>query len=272
MGIAACGGEADSTGASCVAGMTAMCACPGGVSGVQTCNALGTFDPCICSDDTGEDTDTEGDTDDSADADSDSGDATTGDSGDGPVCGNGVEEAGECDPEGTNYCAIDCEDDGTTTGDEGSTGEVDVCAGMPIYIDMVAAQPSVWTMNAVTGFGAGNMMCQALGADGVCTYTQIVDAETQGDFAAANITAGTTAWVHRQVAAQYMGNNVAADSRSRCADWTYATNHENDGEFLTFGAGGAVTFTLDTDAASFPAGEMDCGGVNRAILCCNTCP
>ena len=59
--------------------------------------------------------------------------------------------------------------------------------------------------------------------------------------------------------------------RSRCADWTYATNHINDGEYLEFGVGGALTYNMDTDPASFPQGVMDCGGVSRAILCCDIC-
>ncbi len=42
--------EADDAGpvAPCTAGRDLSCPCPGGVLGIQTCNARGTFDPCVC--------------------------------------------------------------------------------------------------------------------------------------------------------------------------------------------------------------------------------
>ncbi len=43
--VAACGGEAKNT---CVTGSSVECACPGGVKGVQRCQADGTFSACAC--------------------------------------------------------------------------------------------------------------------------------------------------------------------------------------------------------------------------------
>jgi len=50
-------------------------------------------------------------------------------------------------------------------------------------------------------------------------------------------------------------------------------NDANDGEYATVGAG-TLTFSLDADPlpnGPMDAAGLDCGGVARAIPCCNVC-
>jgi hypothetical protein len=262
----ACGNDSGSDGDLCVPNQQVSCACPGGVMGVQSCTFDGAgYDLCQCGD-----AGTGGDDDGSGTADT----AGSGDGDTGAACGNGLAEPGECtgdDP----ACPEDCGMADGTTGDmEGTTGGVDSCAGMPIYVASVPSMPSIWTSGMLTGFGAGVDLCQAMGADGVCDYDQVLAAEAAGEFAAM---APGTAWLHRTTPA----NGVAAQPGGRCVDWTYGTNHISDGEFVEFGAGGVVTYNLDNDTTYAPGdgdpnphvqvGVLECGGVNRAILCCNEC-
>lgn len=281
--VSACGGDeggADGDGGSgCTPNAQVACACPGGGSGVQVCNPDGLgFGPCMCGDGGGTD-------------DGGSGESTTGeDDGDGDAegttaaspCGNGVEDPGECDEEDAAYCPDDCESSDDTSGSGGggdsTTGEIDNCEDEPIFIAMTPVQPSVWTSGGIQGFGAGNMMCMALGmgADHVCDYEEVLLAEAHGDFAA--IPAGTTAWIHRTTPAMVGAAMSPPGAGGRCQDWNYGTNHIADGEFVTFGAGGAATYTLDNDTVFDPGagspnphvqmGLLECGGQMRAILCC----
>ncbi len=272
------GAQSDSAG-SCVPGQVNFCPCAGdpatSPSGTQTCLPDGTYGLCQCGDiATGG---AEGSTGDTAESDSNS----QGSSGNGPdLCGNGFPDAGECEvgPDGDMApCPQDCQSESDTDSDtdgdtDGTTGGViDACAGVPIYVGMVPASPSVWLHPGFgEGFTSGTQACIAGGYEGVCTYTQLEAASAQGDFAA--VTAGTTYWVHRVVATMFNGVLIQPDTRSRCDDWRYGTNDVNDGEYATVGAG-ALTFTLDPDPLPNqvdPAG-LDCGGVTRAIPCCNVC-
>lgn len=266
-----CNDEGSSAGGTCISGQQTFCSClgddPAAPSGIQVCNAAGTFDLCQCA---GTATDSAAG---SATGSASASDSNSNGSSGGPdLCGNGFADPGECDPEGNgDICPQDCTVD-DTTGDSGSTGAANVCNEMPIYVGMIPDSTSIWSYMDVLGFGAGRMMCQDLvGADDVCSYTELVAAEARGDFAAVGV--GTTMWVHRVAATNHpiSAAVVQPDIRSRCEDWTYATNHINDGEYVQIGAGGATTFVLDEDPASFPAGVMDCGNVLRAIPCCNTC-
>lgn len=281
-------GEEDSAGGACVAGQQNYCSCPGdpptAPTGVQVCNAAGTYDPCQCGPvGTGGETD---DSDDSNASMSDSqSDTSTGDEPD--LCGNGFADPGECsNPDGgVGFCPEDCvgattgsdtdadtDTDDSATGDESSTGVVDVCEGMPIYVSNIPNNASQWMNMGVMGFGAGRAMCMAAGADDVCTYSMLVEAEMQGDFVANPPAAGTTFWVHRVAATTYNGVMIQPSAASRCLDWTYGTNHISDGEYATFGAGGAITYTLDPDPMDFDPNAMQCGPEMRAIPCCNVCP
>ncbi|MCR9162363.1 MAG: hypothetical protein ACE37F_31550 [Nannocystaceae bacterium] len=276
-------GDGDASGASCVQGQVNFCPCPGDLqvspSGTQTCLADNTYGPCMCGDVQGTESDSGGDTEDTAESDSESeGTDTTPD-----LCGNGFPDPGECEvgPDGGMApCPEDCmsesdtdsDTDGDTDDTDGTTGSVDVCAGVPIYVGNVPASPSVWLHPGFgEGFTSGTQACIAAGYEGVCTYTQLVEASDQGDFAA--VPAGTTFWVHRVVATMFEGVMIQPDTRSRCDDWRYGTNDVNDGEYATVTAG-ALDFTLDADpnpnGGSDPLG-LDCGGITRAIPCCNVC-
>ncbi|MBL4683496.1 MAG: hypothetical protein JKY37_02815 [Nannocystaceae bacterium] len=247
--------------------------------GAQSCLPDGSgFEVCMCGDvqatDGGE---TEGATEESGDAGMDMGaDSTDG----GDTCGNATEDPGECDETDPAYCPQDCEGG---TGDSGSTGSEAACdpttlhlTGQPIYLSMVPNMGSLWELGGAEGYGAGSMMCVAAGADHVCDYEEIVAAAAQNDFV--GVANGTTAWLHRTVPAMDAnGNLLSPGIGGRCLDWTYATNHISDGEYVTFN-GGVPAFTLDNDtnfneAAPAPnphvqVGLLECGGTIRAIPCC----
>lgn len=283
LGLAAgCNSEGDSSGAACVQGQVDFCPCPGDLatspSGTQTCLADNTYGACMCGDTQATDSNGSGsDTEDTAESDSES----QGSSGNTPdLCGNGFPDPGECDigPDGTmEPCPEDCQSESDTDGDtdgdtdSGTTGQADACAGVPIYVGNVPNSPSVWEHPGFgQGFTSGTQACIAAGYEGVCTYTQLVEASDQGDFAA--VPAGTTFWVHRVVATMFNGMLIQPDTRSRCDDWRYGTNDVNDGEYATVTAG-ALTFTLDADPNPNQADALglDCGGLMRAIPCCNVC-
>ena len=270
LSLSACNGggeDGDGSGGACVVGMSIACTCPSGEMGAQTCIDGASYGLCECADGTG------GDEGGSSSSDDDTGGGDqVGDSSTGGACGNGMEEPGECDDDAENFCPEDC---ASATGDsESSTGTAD-CSTEPTYQLMIPNIPSVWEDAGVMGFQAGQNMCQAMGADHVCDYEEVVDAEMKGDFAA--IAAGTTAWLHRTTTVDIGGGVMSAPGvGGRCVDWTYSTNHISDGEFVTFGAGGTVTYSFDDDTnydAMAPGvhtqmGLLECGGVNRAILCC----
>jgi len=275
-----CGGgdEDDSgSGGACVPGMAVVCPCPGGGEGIQTCDIGGAFfGPCDCSDGSGGQTsDTEADPTEGGD---NSGSGTVG-----GLCGNGMEDQGECDMASPAYCPDDCESvDGGTMDTGGTTGEVG-CAALPTYVAMVPTIGSRWESGALVGFGAGEDLCQqaatAAGVPdpmnvGVCLYEQVVQAEMDGEFAA--IAAGTSAWIHRVTPTDVGGMLSQAGVGGRCVDWTYQTNHISDGEYVDFAGGGVLTYNLDNDTfydgvdtTHTQPGLLECGTQMRAILCCN---
>lgn len=267
LSLASCvGGDADEM-SGCIPNMSVACACPNGNMGAQVCLPDGTaFQPCAC-DGGGDGNDTEGDD----DEDTEGAETGEGSSTGGPVCGDGVEDPGECDEMSPDYCPDDCMNTDADSGDSGTTGEVNNCDMMPTFSLMIPNVSSRWEDGGVTGFAAGNQMCMNMGADHVCDYEEIELAFSKNEFAA--LPAGTTAWLHRTVNVMGMAPGVGG----RCVDWTYQTNHISDGEFVTFN-GGVPTYTLDNDTNYNPAidqdnphvqaGLLECGGVNRAILCC----
>jgi hypothetical protein len=262
----ACNSNDGSAGGSCVPNQQVYCYCPGDPtttpSGIQVCNAAGVYDVCQCGGATSAPAETDTDEDDSQSG------STTGDA---ARCGDGHSDPGECDPDGVDHaCPEDCGAATSSSGGEESTTSVDACAGVPIYVGMVPGIEPPWEHMGVTGFGAGTMMCQGqVGADDVCTYEMLVDAEAQGDLA--GVPAGTTMWVHREQSTTYNGVMIPAGATARCNDWLYDTNHLHDGEYVTVGAVGALTFTLDPDVTTPADGLLQCAGETRAIPCCDIC-
>ncbi|MCH9687012.1 MAG: hypothetical protein K0V04_36590 [Deltaproteobacteria bacterium] len=270
----ACGEEPTSTDG-CVGGQQVACACPGGDSGVQVCDASGSFfGPCQCGDATGGGGETEGDTDVVTGGESNTaGDETAG------QCGNGIEDPFECEVGDPAYCPDDCMSD---TADD-TTGSPDSCTSQPTFVAMVPPQPSRWVSGALVGFAAGQDLCRQTATNlgvpdpmevTVCTYAQVVQAENAGELAA--VPAGTTAWLHRLTVADIAGVPTAPGVGGRCQDWVYETNHIADGEHVDFAAGGAATYNLDADTffdgvdtTHTQPGVLECGSMSRSIMCCN---
>ncbi len=266
-GVAACGssGGSDATttgGTVCTPGKQEECACPGGTKGVQSCAMDGRgLNACECGSST------------SSGGMGGAGGASTGTMG--PMCGDGIQQAGECDPtsEGHIYCASDC--DSKTSTSSGTGGAGGSCAGHVFYAGMVPNVTSVWVSGGLTSFAAGDDMCQKanLGADHVCDYEEVLKSQTAGELAA--VPAATTVWVQRTTPAMVNGVMSAPGPGGRCNDWKYNTNHIADGEYGVFVTLGQPTFHLDNDtvydgvpgAHNNPA-DLDCNGASRAIMCC----
>ena len=258
-------GSASGGGAGCTPGISVGCACPGGVMGSQICAADGSsFLPCECTGGTGQP---------EASGSGSEGGAGSGDAADttaglpGPaVCGDGVEEDGECDPGDPTFCPEDC---GPVAGSSG-----DPCDAAPTLFGSVPGVGSRWEHMGFVGFAAGDAMCQAMGADHVCDYEEVLDAEMKGELA--GFAVGTTAWLHRTTMADTsLGTPSAAGLGGRCVDWTYTTNHLADGEYLEFTAGGLVyhidddTFYDGTATEHAQTDQLQCGNQARSVLCCH---
>jgi cysteine-rich repeat protein len=201
-------------------------------------------------------------------------------------CGDGVVGPNEeCDDGPKNEiggkCLPDCKNPKMGTGGMGGgnmgTGG-DPCVNQKLYVgyivnmenppdkNTVAAGPK-WTHKGLEGTKAGNQACQAIGADHVCTFAEIVKAEKNGELA--GLPTNRTFWLHRTNAVEdpaqpgknctakfdalknsndYVGNatectNKYCDPKTslcsirpggggRCNDWTYTTNHISDGEWV----------------------------------------
>lgn len=162
--------------------------------------------------------------------------------------------------------------------------DADPLAGHVYYAGMFPGAGSVWAnlpgAGGLTGLEAGNAQCVALGvgADHVCDYTEVLAAQMNGELA--TIPAATTAWVQRTTPAMVMGMVSQPGPGGNCNNWTYATNHIGDGEYLTFDVAGVPTYHLDNDTIFDPAqpgvhtipGDLECGGATRSILCCYALP
>lgn len=159
-----------------------------------------------------------------------------------PRCGDGIVQAGEDCDDGNqaefDMCPPDCMDPGGQGGD---------CGGQLIYAGIVTNDtnptmpgngvPSVWSYGgAGVGIASGNEMCAAIGADHVCTYKELRDADAAGELNG-KIDEGQEFWLHRvtETVPQVGGNGMTAPGAGgRCNDWAYPTNHISDGEFAVF--------------------------------------
>jgi hypothetical protein len=264
------GGGTTSGGMACTPGDQTACACPGNanIQGVHVCAMDGkSFGACDCGGTTSSST-------------GEGGSISVG-TGMMDTCGDGIIQAGECDPttETHTFCAKDCMDagmgGGTSSGSSSGTGGSDPCKGHVYFAGMVPNIPSIWVSGGLTSFAAGDDMCQKanLGADHVCDYEEVLSADTNGEFSM--IAVGTNVWIQRTTSAMVNGVPSAPGPGGRCNDWKYGTNHISDGEYGTFDMLGKITYHLDND--TFFDGvdtthqipnDLQCGGVNRAIMCC----
>lgn len=259
--LPSCGGTGDTEGGTCTPNETKGCLCPGGGEGVQVCASDGrSYSACDCG------------------SGGNGGSTGTSSGGDGGgntqvgACGDGVEDQGECDVGSENYCKEDCKP-GTTM----ETTTTDPCEGhitFAGYVDMVA---SAWgshpQANGKTGYEAGVEICKTIAADHPCDYLEVQAAYTAGELA--TVPQGVTAWIHRTTDEIVGGVNSPPGAGGRCNNWVYTTNHISDGEFASFDMVGTPTYHLDNDTfydgidtTHTIAGDLQCGGVMRAILCC----
>lgn len=167
-------------------------------------------------------------------------------------------------------------DGGPVPGDAGADVDSHV-----YYAGRVDGAGPVWaslpSSGGMTGLAAGDAACRAIGGDHACDYEEVVLAAARGQLA--SIPAGTTAWVQRTTTVDVGGTPSPPGPGGNCNDWTYATNHIGDGEYMTFETAGVPTFHLDNDTlydAFDPShaipGDLQCGGEIRSILCCFPSP
>jgi cysteine-rich repeat protein len=188
-------------------------------------------------------------------------------------CGDGFVQPGEdCDPGNGEFpdCPPDCMDGGG-----GSGG--DPCQGQITYAGMVTNNqtptmpgpgiPSVWSYAGALGISAGNDMCAAIGADHVCSFEEVLQADAAGEANfIADLSGGQEFWVHRVSMSVPRLSNPAQMSPpgpgGRCNDWTYPTNHISDAETGKYDAVnppnanaakfGNIIMTVDDDAIYDP--------------------
>lgn len=224
-----------------------------------------------------------------------------------PKCGDGIIQMGEDCDDGVNNeqmgkCPKDCKNPGTTTT---SMSTVDPCMGQKTFFGVVSnnQNPSMtgngvgakWTYNGLEGLQAGTAMCQAIGADHVCNYDEVVKAEAAGELS--QLPTNLTYWLHRTTSViDPMNKNCNVDSDcnaagvlpycdpvqkkcafkagagARCNDWTYPTGHISDGEWFGIaGQGNAMAGTGVTKGSIVYHFDADSfyDGVSGAHLCQN---
>jgi hypothetical protein len=274
--LAACGGgdgDGDGNGdgsnaARCIPGQSAACACTDGATGAQICLDDGTFGACVC--------------------------APASDARSAPP----VE-----DPEVPDALGRPADAAVTPVADARVAPEPDTAVSVPdaaLVADAAAApEPdadplgghvfiggwrdgvsSDWSQlpgaQGAIGLEAGHTYCRFSGSDHVCDYTEMRAAEARGEYA--NVPVGTTAWIQRTTPELVGGVLSAPGPGGNCNNWTFTGNHIADGEYMVFGAAGAEYF-LDADTyfdgipgPSVQPAALDCGGVQRAVFCCNALP
>ncbi|MBM4358210.1 MAG: DUF4215 domain-containing protein [Deltaproteobacteria bacterium] len=212
-----------------------------------------------------------------------------------PKCGDGIIQpqapyGEDCDDginnETAGKCPKDCKNPSTSS-TTSTTATVDPCMGKKIFNSVVsnATNPAMtgagisskWSYSGLEGLPAGTAMCEAVGADHVCTYEEVVKAEQAGELAALSPT--MSYWLHRTTSVPNPVLNKActadnecaspgtlpycdpvlkvcaykAGAGGRCNDWTYPTGHISDGEYFRVVndakgiVKGSLTYYIDGD-------------------------
>lgn len=233
--------EDDDQPTTCTPGQVFACMCPDGASGTSTCGFDSMPGICMC---------TGGTTMPTSGSDSTADPSTT------------MTPSTTEDP-----CTTDCGDTSTSA----DSADTDAC---PIYAGKVDNVMVPWSYMGQTGLMGGQAACASIGADHVCDFVEVADAEQAGELA--GLPPGTV-WIHRTTIESVDGVPSAPGPGGRCVDWADGTGTLADGEWAEITADGLV-FNLDpdtfydgldsshTDPALFP-----CMGVARGILCCNPC-
>ncbi len=226
-----------------------------------------------------------------------------------PICGDGIIQAGEaCDDGKSNgefgsKCPKDCKNPTMAT-----STTADPCLNAKVFTNYVTnnTTPSMqtgtgvaakWSYSGLEGLQAGNAMCQAIGADHVCNYKEIVKAEAAGELTG-KLPSNLTYWLHRTTSVvnttKDITCNVDADCNGgtgapycdpglkkcawkagaggRCNDWTYPTGHISDGEWFAtdqFATNKATGVAVGTLVYHFD-GDTYYDGVSGAHLCSNS--
>ena len=192
-----------------------------------------------------------------------------------PTANDGVQNGDETDVDcgGANADACEegqaCNNNADCVSDDCSNN---VCNPCKLFVgwasnDGDTTHSSIWQFQGLSSVAAANAMCAQLNANAhACTYTEVVAAEAQGDFADEfTNNAGGTAWVHRVNDVTVNGVTYPAGAGTRCDDWTYGSGHAFDGEYMTITANG-LQYVLDPDPTA--VGAASCGGSQRNIACC----
>lgn len=217
-----------------------------------------------------------------------------------PECGDGVllgdEECddGNDDPDdGCDECAItegwvcdEAEPSTCATSCEAPPAETLVFAAITPRMGA-----SLWEFDDEVGLAAGDARCQALGADHVCSYRELLLADARGRLE--SVPPDTEIYLRRveETVTTRTGGTSAPGAGGRCVDWLYRTGHAADGEYARLNfrdpSGNAVvvgnhSFYFDQDA-TFSGDPADghagsgvddggaCGGTDRAVACCYPC-
>ncbi len=204
-------------------------------------------------------------------------------------CGDGVIQAGECcdDADGggnaqASNCTANCQacksstkcmcgqplDTTAATGPCNPTIFKAVVSNQQDPSMPAAGVPALWSYKGLVGFQAGKALCQAVGADHVCRYDEVVKADANGELAA--IPTDLTYWLYRTTnvpdyqlsngtkscnASSDCGGNDVCDpitnvcswkpgAGGRCNDWTTVSDDYSEGEWFRVvpdPGGGGVT-------------------------------
>jgi len=182
-----------------------------------------------------------------------------------PKCGDGIIQMGEDCDDGKNNgefgskCPVDCKNPKMATASTMGCNQTKTFAAVVSNNQdpkiMGNGIASKWTYAGLEGLQAGTAMCQAVGADHVCTYQEVVKAEANGELA--NLP-DKPYWLHRTTTVPNVTKNIACNADTdcaggtgapycdpvtkkcgwkpgaggRCNDWTYPTDHISDGEWF----------------------------------------
>lgn len=121
-------------------------------------------------------------------------------------------------------CGIQCE--------AGEVCHSGTCELPTIFATLTTPQPSVWSFGGHGGIAGGHAMCQSLGADHVCTMTELLEADSTGELE--SLPDGQAFWVHRtSLSVPKLGGGgglSAPGPGGRCNDWQLPADHIADSE------------------------------------------
>jgi len=287
LALQACSSDSENGTKSCIPNSTQACTCTGTDQGVQTCQASGVFNPCVCGNgsSSGGMTSSSGmgggggmgnchnlpNTPDSCGngmtdpgEECDDGNCVASDMCNNnckkPFCGDGVVQAPEiCDDGNGEVCPPDC-GVAQTSSSSSSSSSGDPCMGKLIFAGFADPQMGAFSYGGQIGLEAATAACQALGGFGMCDYDQWKQIETAPMMhpvdvmkLAMTIPAGTCndVWLQRTsvaMTAACPGGMAPFGPGGNCNNWNYKTGHIADGEHVNIcNMGGTITYDYKID-------------------------